>query len=316
MPIDMGNDVLNELTSKQKYAIFDKAEDTCDDSHIQQYVAKLLDTYPQLINISNKIRNALCFAYNKHMTGEFKSTDCDYLYFWLGDKIYYNIKYILNFTSVIDVIKFTLQSKGGLSICEFDKYNIDPEYFMDTKELFDYSKDYDKLEHVITESNGSCSGDYTKILSNYVTKYNMFIFSCNNNPEERRPCEHIKEFFKDKYPEKFSALSCNSQYNNYKSVTQKQDHRGVAESRVKTLEQTTVKQPQELPRSGVPTDPYEDTNRDNLNHLNSEFHPSDIKDPKQSAIIDLSDSSSSNNMVMPPLVIGITVLSIILCKVT
>ncbi|GAW84541.1 variable surface protein [Plasmodium gonderi] len=307
----MINGELNELPSKQNYAIFDRGHDTCDASDIQQNLTKLLKTYPDLEKISDKMRNALCFVYNQSMTKNINSEHCDYLYFWLGNIIYNNMIYILNFTSVIYVINFILQNKEGWNICKFDKYNNDREEFMEIKKLFDYSKDYNKLKHVIT--SGSCNADYADLLNNYVFTYSSFELKCSNFPNVTKHCKYFNELFEDKDPKK---LSCNSQYNNYKSVTQKQDHRGVAESRVKTLEQTTVKQPQELPRSAVHTGLHEDANRQDLNHVNSEFHHSDIKDPNQSDIIDFSASSSSKNMVIASLVVGITVLSFVLCKFT
>ncbi|GAW84212.1 variable surface protein, partial [Plasmodium gonderi] len=316
MEIDLENDEINKLPSKQNYAIFDNANNKCDGSYIQQNITKLIENYPQLENISNKIRNALCFAYEQNVTEKFNSSDCDYLYFWLGDIIYKNIKYNLHFTSVIDVIKFTLQSKEGSNICEFHKYNIDSEYFMKTKQLFDYSKDYDQLQKDITASNGYCSGDYKNILNNYLYIYNTFELECKTNPKNTKHCKHFKEFFNGKNLDKLSILSCNSRSNYYESPKQQQHHGVVAESVVKTAQQNKKEQPRQLPRRAVPTGTYEDANRQDLNHNNSELYPLYIKRPQLSAITDISTSSYSKNVVIPPLVIGITVLSVIMCKFT
>ncbi|GAW84658.1 variable surface protein [Plasmodium gonderi] len=315
IPKYMIANVPKNLPTKEMYAIFDNADDSCESNIIKEYGSKLIDTQKWITNTPEKIVNALCHIYDLNTKGKINSSYCDYLYFWLGDIIYKNIKYNINFTPVIDVIKFILQSNGGMCTYNYDKYNIDREEFMDIKQLFDYSKDYNELKQVIT--NGSCSADYTKLLNKYAFIYSKFELKCSKDHAETKHCEYIKKLFEGKNPKK---LSCNSRKNNDKSPNQQEHHSGLPESREKTVEHRTIDQEEEFRSSGVHPGQQvhillRNTNEQDLIHDNYKFNSLVIKGPMQSAIFDFSASSSSKNMVMPPLVIGITVLSVILCKV-
>ncbi|GAW84628.1 variable surface protein [Plasmodium gonderi] len=319
---------LKKLPSKVKYAIFNNASDNYSSCTIEKNVIKLKETNPGIENVYDKIVKVLCHVYNNDSAGSFDTADCDYLYFWLCDLLYRNLTYTNSLYTVMYAINHILQKSNGVSICNFDKYyyyNINKEIFMDFKVLFDYSKDYDKLVQDTTASNGPCSRDYTKLLNQYVIEYNKYKFFCNKEPKHNINCKLFEEFFKNKDPQKLCKLSCNSRNNYYKYAKQKEHHSGVAESGVKTVEQRTSERQQELLISGLHTSPYVDvllgnTNKEvnvqDLIYDKQELYPLDIEGPQQSAFIDFSASSSSKNMVIPTLLIGITVLSVILGKFT
>ncbi|GAW84708.1 hypothetical protein PGO_004525 [Plasmodium gonderi] len=292
------------------YAIFDNANNNCERNFIVEYASKLIEKQTWINNPPIKILNALCHVYNDKKKGKIDRSYCDYLYYWIGDIIYNNIEYNINFTPVINVINFILQNNEGSSICNYDKYNIDREEFMDIKQLFDYSKDYNEFKRVI--SNGSCSADYADLLNKYAFIYSNFKLKCSKFPQESKHCEYINKLIEGKDP---IILSCNSGNNNYRYPNEQEHHSRVLDSGVMTVQSRTWGKRQEIYGSGVPTGQYKDANVQDLNHVYSEFLPSHINDTNQSAIIDFLASSSSKNMVMPPLVIGITVLSVILCKV-
>ncbi|GAW84275.1 variable surface protein [Plasmodium gonderi] len=307
---ELFDNVLNNLPSKKMYAMLDDVNDSCEYDFVMVNGMNLIKTQKWITNTPEKIVNALCHIYDLNTKGKINSSYCDYLYYWLGDIIYKNIEYIINFAPVINVINFILKNNEGSSICNYDHYNIDREEFMDIKQLFDYSKDYNKLKEVTT--NGSCSAGYKELLKKYAFIYSNFKLKCSKDPKRSKHCEYINKLIEGKDPKE---LSCNSPNNNYRSPIQQEHHNGVLESGVIRIQSRTSEQRQELPRSVVPADSYEDPNVQDLNHVLFEFHPSYIQAPHQSGIFDFSVSSFSRNIVIPPLVIGITVLPVILCKV-
>ncbi|GAW84352.1 variable surface protein [Plasmodium gonderi] len=349
----LGEKELSELPSKQQYAIFDKADVSCDDNSFYTLAKNHIQKQPWLKNVSNKILSALCYAHKKNKEGNFKGDDCDYLYFWLGEILDRNLTNRHSFYAVMHTFKYLLESHGGLIICNYDKYDMTEKNFMDIKHLFDFSKDYDMLKTYFDTPKESCSDSFNIYISERVIKYNACKNSCDVSNRKDVTCSAFDKYFSGKKQMNLLKWTCNSggnpaslaegqQNNEGVSQTQVQEevHRMGAEAQLQQRQETQPELQQQL--EALPLEEKEeellqiqahtalhmqvplrstpaDKSGQQLMQEISENIDFPVESPESETFIGISyrssDYSSSENMVISPLAIGIAVLSIILCKV-
>ncbi|GAW84202.1 variable surface protein [Plasmodium gonderi] len=366
MGVDLGDEALNSLPSKKKYTIFDIGDVGCDNFHYYKLAKEsLLGT--QLLNDAyNKILKALCYIYKAHEARKIGEDDCHYLYFWLGDALDKNLINRISFPTHMETLKFLLNSDDGKKICDYNKYNMTKQNFMDIKNLFDLLKDYDELKKYFNSPINSCNSNFQIHLDGYVMTYRQCHNSCNDIGNSEDTCKFFKQYFKSKEQMDILNWKCNSEEITG-SLSARQRYHGksvqtevqIIDAQTQTQSQSqshinlepvpvpdpvpeleielhpdTVRVPQlkheeELLRRGTQEGPhmevqlrktYEDEGGEHLKYENLEHTNLYSRDPQSSTTIGISDDpsafSSPKSMVIAPLVIGITVLSIILCKFT
>ncbi|GAW84211.1 variable surface protein, partial [Plasmodium gonderi] len=310
--------------SKKKYASFNNGNVGCDHIHFYNHVKLRLDKEYWMKDVSNEILKALCYVYNTYNQENFNSDDCYYLYHWLNDILYTNIRFQLHTKSIITVLEFLLQSNNGLNICKNIEYNINNENYRDIKKLFDFSKDYDDLSKYFSTGQKICNSDFKNYLDEHIRIYNEFKDKCENLKSENTTCIFFNKYFQGKTVEDLSKWKFTLEGNGHIYSTQEEKHtilRQPNEQGVKTLQTHAV----------VNTDNKGKNEHENVNqYANIKADKQDLKhpeledfvftteNPELSAIIDISGSpsdSTSKSMVIPPLAIGISIFSIILCKV-
>ncbi|GAW84209.1 variable surface protein [Plasmodium gonderi] len=373
----LGVQALNNLPTKVKYDIFDKEVGNCNGSYIENNAKNLLGTKGVLANVSKKIYNALCYSYNQYNIEEFNNTDCDYLYFWLFDMLDKNLIDENSFYNAMLTLKFILEN-ANLSTCNFNKYSNDRKKNRDIKHLFDFSKDFFKIEEYVRTPNNPCNDSFNLLLGEYVMKYTQCKNMCSESYDTDESCRAFKEYFKGKDNLNLTQWKCNVVSNVTYPATSQLVRLGQPSIQEKLLitepysleqnriytggEQTSeeidgeiggteeegaeIKAPdtEDAEINGQDTEDtekgvsekagaevphvvkeYEEITAYTLDvqqlmNENSEESPSGIRDTESSARIYFSDDalvhSPSNSVVTAPLVIGITVFFIILCKFT
>ncbi|GAW84210.1 variable surface protein [Plasmodium gonderi] len=204
----LGDEVLNNLPTKKKYTIFDKKNEYCYNSYIENNAKNLLGNKGELANVSNKIYNALCYAYNQYKTKVFNSEDCNYLYFWLVDMLDKNLTDENSFYAAMIRLNFILE-QASLSTCNSSIYKINPKNVKNIKILFDFSKDYDELKKHFPTSNKPCNGSFKLHLDGYVMKYTEFKNICNDSYNSHETCTAFKKYFTDKNNLNLTQWTCN-----------------------------------------------------------------------------------------------------------
>ncbi|GAW84402.1 variable surface protein [Plasmodium gonderi] len=350
MGVHLGYEDLKKLPSKLMYTIFDKGEDNCENASFWSVSESLLKTYKLPINVCDKILKGLCYAYKSNERKAFNLDDCDYLYFWLCDVLHNNLSDRRTFSTVADILIFFLKSKNFTDICKKDKYNINQGNFREIKLLFDFSKDYDKLREYDPKPNKFCSDSFNLYLSEYILNYYQCRNKCTDSGNEGATCFAFSKYIKDKVKMNIGEWRCNSEKDQSSLVSLEINHedqekpseskktqRTQPESNVfmgvhevggeKNTQEETIRRVSE--GDAIVVEQKKLIDKDNDIHkieeeqdftskISTNYYahigPSEFKTFSDFPN-NYSDFASPKYMTIAPLVIGITVFSIILCKV-
>ncbi|GAW84497.1 variable surface protein [Plasmodium gonderi] len=225
----LGDNVLKNLPSKQKYASFVNGDANCESAYYYKGVTDLIEKQKWHNDVSDKILKALCYVYNKNKGSNLISDDCDYLYFWLGDILDKNLTDRSSFYTVMGTLNFFLKSSADRSICNYDKYYITYRNFMDTKILFDFSKDYKTLEPYFRTPNKTCNDSFKLYLDACVTKYNSYKNMYDESSCTDATCIAFNEYFNDKKQMNLIEWTCNQVQNVDSSAKEQQYYDGEVE---------------------------------------------------------------------------------------
>ncbi|GAB70029.1 hypothetical protein PCYB_007780 [Plasmodium cynomolgi strain B] len=150
-----------------------------------------------LLSISDRILKAVCYIYkekeNKNIN--FDKELCSYFYYWLGDKIYSLVNDRKEFLRIINTIYEELNENNPkeFNVCDDYISLIDKDTFNKNKLLFDYSKDYEKIE-LDTVYPNTCNEDYKNYIDKYISAYNEEYSNCYNR--ERKYGKLAQKFTK------------------------------------------------------------------------------------------------------------------------
>ncbi|GAW82019.1 variable surface protein [Plasmodium gonderi] len=319
---------LKELPSKKVYHSFENADDNCVHSHNYDGVARLINNEEWLNGYHNKIRNVLCYVYEKKSTEQFNSTECDYLYFWLGYVLHSDLIYSIKFRTIMETLKYFLNSVDLGGICTYDNYyyNIAFDDFMEFKLLFDFSKDYDHLDKLLSKGNRICNRVFRNYLVKYIIIYYKFKNNCNTSNNKDVHCEFFNTLFGRKTQEDLRGWNCILEESNTNHTTQEK-HQDIAprspDQGIQRRETYTIVNDDNQGKQvnqPVSQDAYMNADLQNLIYeLSEDSHLANVN-TKFSPLMNILDSPSANStsksIVISSLVIGITVFSILLCKFT
>ncbi|GAW84524.1 variable surface protein [Plasmodium gonderi] len=209
-------EALIKLPSKLMYDNFDNGVDSCESENFYNIAKSHSDIQRLSDNDSKKILNALCYAYNKNKTSNFRTVDCDYLYFWLVHTLDEKLSDRNIVFALMETLKFILVTHGGLSICNFDKYHkyyMTQQNFEDIKLLFDYFKDYEVLQQDLQQYSWYCSIEYRALLDKYSAAYKRIMDACKTKGTGYLYCTDYEDFFNRNNRHEISDLKCTVRQN-------------------------------------------------------------------------------------------------------
>ncbi|GAB69920.1 hypothetical protein PCYB_006690 [Plasmodium cynomolgi strain B] len=153
-----GDDCLGSLPTKYNYRNFDNGIGSCpgDVVGISSGITEIFRQFGLNEMISDKILRALCYVYDKFKRNQVDDSICDYLYYWLGDRLINNLKNRYEFNVVIYRLFDIFYKNNNYQFCFPRNTVMDFVYFQKTKLSFDYFKDYDKYILDLAKHNRSC----------------------------------------------------------------------------------------------------------------------------------------------------------------
>ncbi|SBT74382.1 Plasmodium vivax Vir protein, putative [Plasmodium ovale] len=163
----------------------------------------------------SKISKNLLYAF--HYVSKMKQSDNEfterwnYLYYWFGSQLYNHIDDPLKFPiimNILDSVKKEVDSNKG-----YDKefFEITKEEFINLKEIYDYSQNYDAIILKTAPANFVCSREYNNYIHKSYKLYRTLTLECtsdikaycrifrniNNNylngKSSKLKCHHIKD---------------------------------------------------------------------------------------------------------------------------
>ncbi|KMZ88707.1 hypothetical protein PVBG_05563 [Plasmodium vivax Brazil I] len=281
---------LENLHSNYYYYNFDNEKGICEDVPFYSSIKADLEAYVSLKNDSDKLAKAFCYIYNrKKNKGEnFDNEFCDYLYYWIGEKVFNKLNNKSYFSNIISMLYHRLNKTDISEICKPLYINISFEDFRNNKLLYEYSKDHVNISHHTVYVNATCDEEYNKVMRNYIDTYKDAYSDCYEKHEQRYDCNTFFNLFeKDQYS-KLTSFNC--------KVPQKEV--------VSLDEQERPADPEDL-RDGHPptvraTDPEfrpEHRNSDDLDNNHRSERAGDLVDDASTQLDGKPENAFSKNVV-------------------
>ncbi|CAG9485494.1 unnamed protein product [Plasmodium vivax] len=209
----------NEIELLKSYNIYKYFNDNSTESLDTNKCDELKRKLSKKNNISD-----FCYKLHRNISGVSARTtgptknseDCEFLNYWLYFTLFKND--LLDNKNNIADSKFIrnldeLWKEADIkSKCDLKKYNMNIKYFKYTKELYDYSKNYDNIYKIK-------DGTDTNLCRNYYCSYidnakKIYKFLENNCSEKSEPyCNIFNEITTNKNPNKlFHEFNCSETY--------------------------------------------------------------------------------------------------------
>ncbi|CAG9475197.1 unnamed protein product [Plasmodium vivax] len=193
------------------YSNFEHGGNGCEKIHFYSSIQhEIIDSYPYLQIISNKILKALCFIYNEKRDRQNKLDEeyCSSLFYWLGYNILPHLSDKSLFQKIIKMIYDELYSSGVNSTCNYLYEKIDKNTFHTYKLLFDYSKDHGNINLNTLYGDTTCDEHYKAVMNNYINAYSEAYSYCTGTQGTNFYCKYFNKLFsKDQY-KKLTTFTC------------------------------------------------------------------------------------------------------------
>ncbi|CAI7724277.1 PIR protein [Plasmodium vivax] len=200
---------LKKLTSSYNYDKFENEKDACKDVNFYTEIEGAFDMYPNVNDITQKLKKALCFMYNrkKHHNIEIDDELCSYFYYWVGHNILEHLWNRSYFSKIIQIIYEELNRSDKGTICNPYK-NIDENTFSKYKLLFDYSNDHSHVNLNIVHAFTTCDKPYKEAIQKYIDAYMDVYEQCNGNTPKKYDCGYFNKLFNNYKHEELKSFNC------------------------------------------------------------------------------------------------------------
>ncbi|KMZ77181.1 hypothetical protein PVIIG_06544 [Plasmodium vivax India VII] len=201
---------LKELTSSYNYDKFENTQDDCNGVYYYSDIKDGFGIYPKVNDISQKLKEALCFMY-KRKKHHHINTDhelCSYFYYWVGHNILEHLWNKSNFSKIIQIIYQELNRTDKGTICNPPYKNIDENTFSKYKLLFDYSNDHEHVNLNTVHGNTTCDEHYKEAIQKYIHAYMDVYEHCNGNTPKKYDCGYFNKLFNKDEHEKLKSFNC------------------------------------------------------------------------------------------------------------
>ncbi|VUZ99944.1 PIR protein [Plasmodium vivax] len=233
----LGDDDLNNLSTKIHYSYFDNKIENCDNVHFYEDTKKRLIQHEGLKKVSDKIMKALCYVYNESKRSDFNSNICNYFYYWLSDILLTYLKHKSSYRQTLDILYSFLYNNERVRKCNPIYYEMSENDIKKFKLIFDYSQDYDTYMKQLNDDSLKCTENYKNYLQNYVNSYKELQTECESEHNSYKYCEYFKQYFPNEVPSLLSTWACKLEET--KEQTEKIKE-GSSEDTGKTQSQSTV----------------------------------------------------------------------------
>ncbi|KNA02195.1 hypothetical protein PVNG_06070 [Plasmodium vivax North Korean] len=169
-----------------------------------------LEAYESLKNDSDKLTKAFCYIYKRKKVSEenFNKEFCDYLYYWIGEKVFNALIDKSYFPDIINMLYHELNKTDISPICNPLYEDISIDTFRNNKLLYEYSKDHVNIAHHTVYVNVTCDEEYNKVMRNYIDTYKDAYSDCYEKNQQRYDCNTFINLFQKEQYSKLSSFNC------------------------------------------------------------------------------------------------------------
>ncbi|KNA01543.1 hypothetical protein PVNG_04989 [Plasmodium vivax North Korean] len=201
---------IEKYTSNFHYDYFNNEQDVCQNVLNFTDIKDELETHRFPNHISDEIRRALCFIYNKKKNegSKFNNEFCSYLYYWIGSKIYLIVKKKNLFSKIISMLYEELYSTDFRNTCTPLYKDIEEDTFNTYKMLHDYSKDYGNIEVDTPHGYTTCDDNYKEFIEKYISVYKETYEDCIGEKIKNYDCGKIFSLFGKRTYRDLTSYTC------------------------------------------------------------------------------------------------------------
>ncbi|ANQ07078.1 KIR protein [Plasmodium coatneyi] len=210
---------LDDLPSKLRYKEFNKGAQCPAESIIfnqkdtvKTYLKSALGNCKEMLNDVDNITGAWCYICNGIDNNELKGNLFYLFYYWLGDKVWKEVKDGNNsFKEIMGDIYNKLRSVLGSITCGLTDENIEEGTFYNARAIYNYSVDYSTITECIQKSRTSgstCTQGYSEYLEGAAKAYNQMEQYCEESTNTKKACcTQFKKMFKEDGADKIQEPS-------------------------------------------------------------------------------------------------------------
>ncbi|CAI7724061.1 PIR protein [Plasmodium vivax] len=219
MALHFRKEDLKKLTSNINYDKFEHTQGSCKNVNYYSEIKDEFDMYPKINVISQKLKEALCFMYERKKYHHINIDDdlCSYFFYWIGHNILQRLMIRSSFSRIIKTIYQELNRTDMAIICNPLHENIDENTFRKYKLLFDYSNDHKHVNLNIVHAHTTCDEPYKEAIQKYIDAYIDVYEHCKGNILKKYDCGYFNKLFNNYKHEELKSFNCriyNSQIHN------------------------------------------------------------------------------------------------------
>ncbi|KMZ94680.1 variable surface protein Vir7-like protein [Plasmodium vivax Mauritania I] len=199
-------DDLEKLPSNLIFYKFNKGLDLCSYFPTSEEIKDKLGAYSGIENYSDNIVKTLCYVSKMMKDNPFYNERCHFLYYWLGDILFNNLKDVNSFSTVMDTIYTELNKFNVENKCNIIYTDIGKSFFKQRKIIYDYTQNYETIKQGFRDYGNYCDQEYYEYVEKIVLTYNTVHTNCKNNSDAY--CNELKNMFRKYDHEELSKLKC------------------------------------------------------------------------------------------------------------
>ncbi|SBT02770.1 PIR Superfamily Protein [Plasmodium ovale curtisi] len=199
------------LPSFKFYSNLDKGNKNLIYGHnkifFENFIKGRLNYLEHMSNIKENLLEAFIYIANMRPGDDQYNERWNYLFYWMGDKVYANVKEISDFFLNMDIIN-SLRKRVHDNDEEYNDYffKIKKNEFINLKKLYDYSQNYDAIKIKIDSPDYECSREYNNYIVENHNLYNAIKAECLSDTTPY--CKLYMNITKDTLAKKKSILNC------------------------------------------------------------------------------------------------------------
>lgn len=200
---------MDSLPSRLSYYYFDKFFGYAENDDQQSYWSFIKGWFPIYKSISSIYETLFKgFRYASYMENSRFSYGerWDYLYFWMGDKIFNIIEDASILSGVRDIYDDVRKKFDNSYHNTYEGSEITVENFKTLKLMYDYSQDYDTIENKIKTNNFQCNTKSKNYIKDGYTAYKQLKDTCPTSSEVY--CKIFNSIKKIYIKKELSELTC------------------------------------------------------------------------------------------------------------
>ncbi|KMZ99258.1 hypothetical protein PVNG_02141 [Plasmodium vivax North Korean] len=194
------------LPSQWFYRRFPEGYGTLNDEDFWDEIKGKFIVHTDITDIYYTLINGLCYA-SYNMKGDEPDYDkrWDFLYYWIGEKIFEKLKIESNFQDIMHILDH-VKLKFDKNKYKYDFSEISKNEFTQLKFIFDYVQDYETIQRTISQDNVECSTKFSEHIIECFQKYNALKSRCASSKDKF--CQIFKNIIEQNGNKELTELKC------------------------------------------------------------------------------------------------------------